>query len=242
MTENASDRAHPGAVSTRVVLKPLATPLPLGFLALAVATIAFASVQLCWIPQDQGRTVGLRVLVLTVPLQLLAAVMGFLARDPDAQLRAWASSVAPGAQHAWPPWPPPPGATSQGLGVILRSRRCMPAGTRSRRPVQCRTGAGHSHQRAHRDRRDRRRPDLDADRRLGRRRAGGDQRLRRAGPGAGRKRIAHNSPARPDRPQQPGSRRTAGRPGPPYRHRARRPPTALNRRRWRPNKPDQPRR
>jgi hypothetical protein len=69
-------------VATRVVLRPLATPLPLGFLGLGVATVAFATVQLSWIPQSQGHTVALGVLVLTVPLQFLAAVMGFLARDP----------------------------------------------------------------------------------------------------------------------------------------------------------------
>jgi hypothetical protein len=38
--------------STRVVLRPLASPLPLGFLALGVATVAFASVQLSWISQS----------------------------------------------------------------------------------------------------------------------------------------------------------------------------------------------
>ncbi len=125
MTENASDRAHTGAVSTRVVLRPLATPLPLGFLALAVATIAFASVQLSWIPQSQGRTVALGVLVLTVPLQLLAAVMGFLARDPVAATGMGILSGTWGAA-CLATLSAPPGATSQGLGVILlASAACL---------------------------------------------------------------------------------------------------------------------
>ncbi|UNX56619.1 hypothetical protein MF406_18405 (plasmid) [Georgenia sp. TF02-10] len=51
MTANPSDDPTSAAGATRVVLRPLASPLPLGFLALAVATIAFASVQLSWIPQ-----------------------------------------------------------------------------------------------------------------------------------------------------------------------------------------------
>ncbi|MFW5899245.1 MAG: hypothetical protein ACOCUN_02115 [Jiangellaceae bacterium] len=40
----------PEVTATRVVLRPLATPLPLGFLALAVATTVFGVVQLEWIP------------------------------------------------------------------------------------------------------------------------------------------------------------------------------------------------
>lgn len=125
MTENPSDRAHTGAVSTRVVLRPLATPLPLGFLALAVATMAFASLQLSWIPQSQGRTVALGVLVLTVPLQLLAAVMGFLARDPVAATGMGILSGTWGAA-CLATLTAPPGATSEGLGVILlASAACL---------------------------------------------------------------------------------------------------------------------
>jgi succinate-acetate transporter protein len=103
---------------TRVVLRPLATPLPLGFLALGVATVAFATVQLSWIPQAQGHTVALGVLVLTVPLQFLAAVMGFLARDPVAATGmgilsgTWAAACLATLTS-------PPGAASEGLGVIL---------------------------------------------------------------------------------------------------------------------------
>jgi uncharacterized protein len=113
------------ARATRVVLRPIASPLPLGFLALAVATVAFASVQLSWIPQDQGHTVALGTLVLTVPLQFLAAVMGFLARDPVAATGmgilsgTWAAACLATLAS-------PPGASSEGLGVILlMSAACL---------------------------------------------------------------------------------------------------------------------
>jgi succinate-acetate transporter protein len=118
MTENLPERPASAASATRVVLRPLASPLPLGFLALAVATIAFASVQLSWIPQSQGRTVALGVLVLTVPLQLLAAVMGFLARDPVAATGMGILSGTWGAA-CLATLTAPPGAASEGLGVIL---------------------------------------------------------------------------------------------------------------------------
>lgn len=69
---------------TEMMLRAVATPLPLGFLALAVATWAFACLQLDWVPQSQRHLVALGVLVFTVPLQALACVFGFLARDPVA--------------------------------------------------------------------------------------------------------------------------------------------------------------
>lgn len=126
MTEQSSEPRLPtDPFAARLMLRPLATPLPLGFLALAVATVAFASVQLSWIPQSQGATVALGVLVLTVPLQLLAAVMGFLARDPVA---ATGMGILAGTWGAacLATLTSPPGAASDGLGVILlASAACL---------------------------------------------------------------------------------------------------------------------
>jgi succinate-acetate transporter protein len=104
--------------ATRVVLRPVATPLPLGFLALLLATTAFSAVQLGWVPPTEGRIAGLVAVFATVPLQLLASVIGFLARDPVA---ATGMGVLTGT------WgvvgistlTSPPGATSEELGVFL---------------------------------------------------------------------------------------------------------------------------
>lgn len=41
------------------MLRPVATPLPLGFLALFVATLSFSALQLEWIGKAQGQTVAL---------------------------------------------------------------------------------------------------------------------------------------------------------------------------------------
>jgi uncharacterized protein len=103
---------------TRVVLRPLATPLPLGFLALVLATTMFSAVQLGWIPPTEGRVAGLTALLATVPLQLLAAVMGFRARDPVA---ATGMGVLTGtwAVVGLTTITSPPGAVSKGLGVFL---------------------------------------------------------------------------------------------------------------------------
>lgn len=115
----------PATAVPQVVLRPVASPLPLGFLALGVATTCFAAVQLGWVPQAQGSTVALGVLVLTVPLQLLAAVTGFLARDPVASTGmgilagTWAAACLATLTA-------PPGTSSQGLGVLLlASAACL---------------------------------------------------------------------------------------------------------------------
>ncbi|MGY1717664.1 hypothetical protein ACI8AG_01255 [Blastococcus sp. SYSU DS0552] len=104
--------------AARVVLRPLATPLPLGFLALALATAVFSAVQLGWIAPDQGRVAGYTALFATVPLQLLASVFGFLSRDPVA---ATGMGVLSGtwAVVALTTLTSPPGAASAGLGVLL---------------------------------------------------------------------------------------------------------------------------
>jgi uncharacterized protein len=103
---------------TRVVLRPLATPLPLGFLALVLATTAFSAVQLGWVLPTEGRIAGLAALFATVPLQLLAAVIGFLARDPVA---ATGMGLLTGtwAVVGVATLTSPPGAVSKELGVFL---------------------------------------------------------------------------------------------------------------------------
>jgi succinate-acetate transporter protein len=102
----------------RVVLRPLATPLPLGFLGLFLATSSFSAVQLGWVPTAQASTVALGVLVFTVPLQLVACVMGFLTRDPVA---ATGMGVLAGtwAGLTLATRSAPPGALSAGAGVLL---------------------------------------------------------------------------------------------------------------------------
>ena len=106
------------AAVTRVVLRPLATPLPMGILALAVATSVFGALQLGWIPATQGHVAGLTAVVLTAPLQLLASVFGYLARDP---VTATGMAILSGtwAMLGLTTLLSPPGATSAGLGVLL---------------------------------------------------------------------------------------------------------------------------
>lgn len=65
----------------RIVLRPIGSPLPLGFLALGAATVVLSAVQLSWAPVSELHQVALVVIVFTTPLQLVSSVFGFLARD-----------------------------------------------------------------------------------------------------------------------------------------------------------------
>lgn len=68
----------------RIVLRPLASPLPLGFLGLAGGTITLSGQQLGWVPAVTSHLVAVAILLLAVPLQLIASLIGFLSRDPVA--------------------------------------------------------------------------------------------------------------------------------------------------------------
>lgn len=110
---------NPGNLAlTRVTLRPVATPLPLGFLGLFFATTLVSGLQLHWVPASDGHLLAIAVLVLTVPVQLIASIYGFLARDLVAGTGmgllagSWAA-VAVALLRS------PPGSTSSGLGFLL---------------------------------------------------------------------------------------------------------------------------
>jgi len=73
--------AAPGPAEPRIVLRPLASPLALGFLGLAGGTFTVSALNLGWVEPTEGAKVALALVAFTVPLQFLAAVVGFLARD-----------------------------------------------------------------------------------------------------------------------------------------------------------------
>ncbi|CAN7372205.1 GPR1/FUN34/YaaH family transporter [Terrabacter sp. LjRoot27] len=105
-------------VETRVVVRPIGNPLPLGFLALMVATTSTAMLQLGVLAPAQGHVVALSLLVLTTPLQTIVCVLGFMARDPVAGTGmgilagTWATVGLTMLGSS-------PGTTSPALGVLL---------------------------------------------------------------------------------------------------------------------------
>ena len=83
MTETRGEAAAREELTarTRIILRPLAGPLALGFFGLAGATFVVAGLQLGWVAPTESRQVALCVLAFTVPLQFTTSIFGFLARD-----------------------------------------------------------------------------------------------------------------------------------------------------------------
>lgn len=82
MTTGSADRAtSSGPDPQRIMLRPVGTPLPLAFVGLAVATATLACLDLGWIPVTEQHQVALVLIAFAFPLQGLATVFCFLARD-----------------------------------------------------------------------------------------------------------------------------------------------------------------
>lgn len=101
----------------RVVLRPVASPLPLAFAAFGIGSLVFAFQQLGVLPVADTRSVNLLLTVFLAPLQLLAALYAFSARE---------TLAATGLSLLAVTWPAtllvsnglPPGATSPVLGTF----------------------------------------------------------------------------------------------------------------------------
>ncbi|WP_219507879.1 GPR1/FUN34/YaaH family transporter [Nonomuraea ceibae] len=65
---------------TRINLRPIASPMPLGFYAVAIASVMIATLQLGLFPPDAGRAVALTIVPAFV-LQLIVGIVAFGARD-----------------------------------------------------------------------------------------------------------------------------------------------------------------
>lgn len=105
-------------LATRIYLRPVATPLPIGLLALAVGSLVLCGVQLKWIGLAQTHVVALCLLAFVVPLQFVSFIFGLLCRDEGV-----ASSMA----LLFGTWlgagisllASAPGTTSGALGLLL---------------------------------------------------------------------------------------------------------------------------
>ncbi|MFD0773220.1 hypothetical protein ACFQZ2_04685 [Streptomonospora algeriensis] len=74
-----SARVAPPAV--RIGLRPIASSVPLGFAALAAATLLLSLLQLGWLAYGESSHVSMALITFAFPLQLLGCLFGFLARD-----------------------------------------------------------------------------------------------------------------------------------------------------------------
>src|SRR5205085_12600943 len=111
------------AARTRVVLRPLGSPLPLGLLALAPAGLLLSALQVGAFSQSETTTVALLVLAFAAPLDAIAAVLCFLARDTlgGSGLGVFAGAwLASGLVLLTSP----PNTTSPAFGTFLLAASC----------------------------------------------------------------------------------------------------------------------
>lgn len=106
------------SVATRIVLRPLGSPLALGALGLVLATGVLSAVQLGWVPRTETHVAAITALAATAPLQLVSSIIGFLDRDTvvgtgmGVLSGTWAAFGLATSGTA-------PGATVKGLGALL---------------------------------------------------------------------------------------------------------------------------
>jgi len=110
-----ADEIHP---QVRIVVQPYASALPLGFLAFGIGMFLLAATGTGWVDVTQAKPTGLLLVSFVFPLEFLACVIAFLARDSAsaASLGVFAGSWAAvgGALIAGTP-----GELSPALGYYL---------------------------------------------------------------------------------------------------------------------------
>jgi succinate-acetate transporter protein len=67
--------------AVRIFVRPLASALPLGFFAFAIGMLMLGVIPLGWAPASDQHTVGLLLAAFVFPLELICAIVAFLARD-----------------------------------------------------------------------------------------------------------------------------------------------------------------
>lgn len=66
---------------TAIALRPIGTPLPLGFVGLTISAAVLSCFQLGWIPLPEQHQAALALIAFACPLEAVAMVLLFLARD-----------------------------------------------------------------------------------------------------------------------------------------------------------------
>jgi succinate-acetate transporter protein len=103
---------------THVFLRPIGSPLPLGMSGLAIGSFVESGLDLHWINGAEVHQVGLILLAVPFPLQMVACVLAYLARDGTvgAALGVLAASwLAIGLVHLTAD----PAQTGSALGLML---------------------------------------------------------------------------------------------------------------------------
>lgn len=116
--ERIDDGRAGAPVRHAVFLRPIASSMPLGLLGLAVATMTLAGLEVGWVPTAASHDVAWILITFAAPVQFLASILGFLARDTvvgagfGVQAAAWLT-IGVIVGHS------PPGSRSLALSLFL---------------------------------------------------------------------------------------------------------------------------
>jgi succinate-acetate transporter protein len=102
----------------RIVVRPYATALPLGFFSFGVGMLVLAGLGNGWLPASQQHTAGILLAAFVFPLETIATVFAFLARD------AFSATGLGMFSSSWltlglADLTGPPGATSRAIGLYM---------------------------------------------------------------------------------------------------------------------------
>jgi succinate-acetate transporter protein len=81
MQEAHADRGTDRGAPVQIMLRPLASPLPMGFFAFAIGSFLFSTLELTWVADTQVRQLALIMIAFVAPLELIASLLAFWARD-----------------------------------------------------------------------------------------------------------------------------------------------------------------
>jgi hypothetical protein len=114
----STNGAQPHHAQTRIMLRPIGSGLPLGFFAFGIGMLLLGCSAIGWIPVLEQKDVGLFLMTFVFPLELVATIVAFLARDTlgATTLGLFTTSwLALGLAD----YTSPPGSTSLTLGIYL---------------------------------------------------------------------------------------------------------------------------
>jgi succinate-acetate transporter protein len=77
----SADGRRPHEDQVRIFLRPIGSGLPLGFFAFGIGMLLLGTQALGWIPVSEQKDVGMTLIAFVFPLELVATIVAFLARD-----------------------------------------------------------------------------------------------------------------------------------------------------------------